>query len=204
MTTTAQKSRNISWHPGLVSRAERWEALGTSGATVWFTGLPSSGKSSVAVAVERHLVANGRSAYVLDGDNLRHGLNVNLGFDHDSRTENVRRTAEAAKLLADAGVVALVSLVSPYAADRQAARQTHVDAGIAFIEVFVDTPVEECARRDPKGLYARARSGELRGFTGVDDPYEVPTAPDLRLSPGTEIDASVETILAVVAACTGS
>jgi adenylyl-sulfate kinase len=197
LTTAAQ---NIHWHPGLLSREERWEALATSGTTVWFTGLPSSGKSSVAVALERRLVAEGRAAYVLDGDNLRHGLNSNLGFDHESRTENVRRAAEAAKLLADSGAVALVSLVSPYAADREAARRVHDESGLRFIEVFVDTPVEECARRDPKGLYARARAGELPGFTGVDDPYEVPSSPELVLVPTCGIDDAVGRVLALLEA----
>src|SRR5688500_8692937 len=156
MTTATVKSPNVTRHAGLLSRQDRWNALRTSGATVWFTGLPSSGKSSVAVAVERRLVLAGRPAYVLDGDNLRHGLNSGLGFDHASRTENVRRTAEVAKLLADSGLVALVSLVSPYSVDREAARRLHDTDGMPFIEVFVNTPVDECARRDPKGLYARA------------------------------------------------
>jgi adenylyl-sulfate kinase len=191
-------SANVTWHPGLVSREERWTALGTSGATVWFTGLPSSGKSSLAVAVESRLLESGDAAYVLDGDNLRHGLNANLGFDKASRSENVRRAAEAARLFADAGLVALVSLVSPYAADREAARRVHEQSGIPFIEVFVNTPIEECARRDPKGLYARARGGELRGFTGVDDPYEPPQSPELELLPGTELETAVDQVVVLL------
>jgi len=198
MSTAAVKSANVTRHAGLLSRDERWEALGTSGATLWFTGLPSSGKSSLAVEVERRLVLMGHPAYVLDGDNLRHGLNSNLGFDHASRTENVRRTAETAKLLADSGVVALVSLVSPYAADRAAARRVHEETGIRFIEVFVNTPVEECARRDPKGLYARAHAGELCGFTGVDDPYEVPSAPDLEVAPTDAPAAAADNVIAAL------
>ena len=148
------------------------------------TGRPASGKSTIAHAVEQTLVANGQPAYVLDGDNLRHGLNGNLGFDPEDRSENVRRTAHVAALLADAGAVAVVSLVSPYAADRAIARQIAQEQGLDFIEVFVDTPPEECERRDPKGLYAKARAGEIQGFTGVDAPYEAPTAPDVRLAFG--------------------
>ena len=198
MTTATVKSPNVTRHSGLLSRQDRWKALGTTGLTVWFTGLPSSGKSSVAMAVERRLVLAGRPAYVLDGDNLRHGLNSDLGFDHASRTENVRRTAEAAKLLADSGLVVLVSLVSPYSADREAARRLHDEDAIRFIEVFVNTPVEECARRDPKGLYARAHAGRLRGFTGVDDPYEAPASPDLELVPADCLDAAVDKVIAAL------
>ena len=168
----------ITWHEGLVTRAERCEKVG-HGATVWLTGLSASGKSTIATLLEEQLVRDGRAAYVLDGDNLRHGLNGDLGFDQCSRVENVRRAAHVARLFADAGVVALVSLISPYAADRRLARLVHKDAGIPFIEVFVDTALEECERRDPKGLYARARAGEIRGFTGIDDPYERPETPDV-------------------------
>ena len=136
------------------------------GATVWFTGLSGSGKSIVAVEIERRLVASGRPAYLLDGDNLRHGLNADLGFSPEDRAENVRRVAEVARLMADAGVVVLVSLVSPYRADRDAARAIHDEAGLPFLEVFVDTPLEVAEARDPKGLYAKARAGEIRDFTG--------------------------------------
>jgi adenylyl-sulfate kinase len=198
VTSAVLKTPNVTPHAGLLSREERWNALGTSGATVWFTGLPSSGKSSLAVEVERVLVLAGRPAYVLDGDNLRHGLNSNLGFDHASRTENVRRTAETAKLIADSGVVALVSLVSPFASDRAIARRLHEDIGIRFLEVFVNTPVAECARRDPKGLYARALAGELSGFTGVDDPYEIPTSPDLELLPACGTGEAAGMVLAAL------
>lgn len=170
---------DIVWHPGEVARAER----PTVGATVWCTGLSGSGKSTVAVAVERALVAAGRPAYVLDGDNLRHGLNGDLGFSAADRSENVRRVGEVARLFADAGVVALVPLISPYRADRDRVRAAHELAGLAFVEVFVDTPIELCEARDPKGLYRRARAGELRGFTGVDDPYEPPLAAELILRP---------------------
>jgi bifunctional enzyme CysN/CysC len=168
----------VTWHEGLVSRADRCAKIG-HGATVWLTGLSASGKSTIATLLEQQLVSDGRPAYVLDGDNLRHGLNGDLGFDQGSRVENVRRAAHVARLFADAGMVALVSLISPYEADRRLARLVHEDAGIPFVEVFVDTTLEECERRDPKGLYARARAGELRGFTGIDDPYERPQSPDV-------------------------
>jgi bifunctional enzyme CysN/CysC len=170
---------NVVWHQGAVEAGERpW-----IGATVWFTGLSGSGKSTVAVEVERLLVAAGRAAYVLDGDNLRHGLNGDLGFSAADRTENIRRVGEVARLFADAGVVALVPVISPYRADRDRARAIHDEAGLRFVEVWVDTPLDVCEARDPKGLYAKARAGEITGFTGIDDPYEAPTQPDLRLTP---------------------
>ncbi len=169
----------VVWHPGEVGRAER----PTVGATVWCTGLSGSGKSTVAVEVERALIAAGRPAYVLDGDNLRHGLNGDLGFSAADRSENVRRVGEVARLFTDAGVVAVVPLISPYRADRDRVRAAHDLAGLAFVEVFVDTPIELCEERDPKGLYRRARAGELRGFTGIDDPYEAPLAAELTLRP---------------------
>ncbi len=170
---------NITWHPGDVAREER----PSRGATVWLTGLSGSGKSTVAAACERLLVDAGRPAYVLDGDNVRHGLNADLGFSAADRTENVRRVGHVARLLADAGVVALVPLISPYRADRDLVRGLHADAGLPFVEVFVDTPIELCEQRDPKGLYAKARAGEITGFTGVDDPYEPPEEPELILRP---------------------
>lgn len=176
-------SANVVWHEGAVARSERWAASRLGGATVWFTGLSGSGKSTVAVAVERRLLAAGRAAYLIDGDNLRHGLNGDLGFGAADRAENVRRAAEVARLFADAGLVALVPLISPFRVDRDRARAVHTEAGLPFLEVFVDTPLAECERRDPKGLYARARAGELPGFTGVDDPYEPPTRADLVLRP---------------------
>jgi bifunctional enzyme CysN/CysC len=178
-----ERSADVTWDVGRLTRERRWADLGAHGATLWFTGLPASGKSTIAGALEARLVEAGVSAYRLDGDNLRHGLNANLGFAPEDRAENVRRTAEAAKLLADAGTIALVSLVSPYAADRETARRLHDEAGLEFLEIHVDTPVDECERRDPKGLYAKARAGELPGFTGVSAPYEAPEAPDLRLGP---------------------
>jgi bifunctional enzyme CysN/CysC len=174
---------DIVWHPTDLDRDTRWAALGSQGATIWFTGLSGSGKSTVAVAVERQLVQAGRPAYLLDGDNLRHGLNGDLGFSAGDRDENVRRVGEVARLFADAGVVALVPLISPYRVARERARAVHEAAGLPFFEVFVDTPLELCEQRDPKGLYKKARAGELKGFTGIDDPYEPPTAPELVLTP---------------------
>ncbi|GAB2958019.1 adenylyl-sulfate kinase [Amycolatopsis acidiphila] len=170
----------VVWHAATVTRDER----PTRGLTVWFTGLSASGKSTVAAELERLLVAAGRPAYLLDGDNLRHGLNADLGFGAADRAENVRRVTAVAQLFADAGIVAIVSLISPYRADRARARAAHSDAGLSFVEVFVDTPLAVCEARDPKGMYARARAGEIRGFTGIDDPYEAPVAPELVLRPG--------------------
>lgn len=185
---------NLTWHPGEIGRDER----PFRGATVWFTGLSGSGKSTVAGRVERMLVESGRPAYVLDGDNLRHGLNADLGFSDDDRRENVRRIGEVARLLADAGVVALVPVISPFRDARAAVRDAHAVAGIPFIEAFVDTPIEECERRDPKGLYAKARRGELTGFTGVDSAYEPPTAAELVLTPSDgDADAQARRVLSV-------
>ncbi len=188
-------SENITWHANAVTRADRARVTGGEGVTVWLTGLSGSGKSTIAVAVEAALIERGRHAYLLDGDNLRHGLNGNLGFSSEDRAENVRRVGEVARLLADAGTVALVSLVSPYVADRDRVRAVHEEAGLRFVEVFVDTPLEECERRDPKGLYAKARAGELKGMTGIDAPYEAPTSAELTLEP---LDQSVEDSVAAV------
>ncbi|MEQ8840456.1 MAG: adenylyl-sulfate kinase [Acidimicrobiales bacterium] len=176
-------SPNVVWHPGHLSQAERWSAIGHRGATVWFTGLSGSGKSTVATAVEKALLDTGRPCYVLDGDNVRMGLNGDLGFSAADRDENVRRVAEVGRLFADSGVVALIPLVSPYRAARDNARALHEAAEVPFFEVFVDTPIELCEQRDVKGLYAKARAGEITGFTGIDDPYEAPAAPELRLVP---------------------
>ena len=185
-------SSNITWHTGHVARADR----PSRGATVWFTGLSGSGKSTVASACEARLVADGRPAYLLDGDNIRHGLNGDLGFSAQDRAENVRRVGHVAALMADAGIVALVPLVSPYRADRDRVRELHAAADLSFVEVFVDTPIELCEERDPKGLYAKARAGELKGFTGVDDPYEPPEHPDLVLTPeaGTPEDMAAQVL----------
>nr|WP_205878642.1 adenylyl-sulfate kinase [Mycobacterium gordonae] len=172
---------DIRWHPSALDRKHRWTATGQPGATLWFTGLPASGKSTVAVAVERALVESGRVAYLLDGDNLRHGLSDDLGFSPGDRTENIRRVGHLTRLLADAGVVALASLVSPLKSDRETARALSEAAKLPFLEIHVATSLSECEKRDPKGLYARARSGELKGLTGIDAPYEPPENPDLVL-----------------------
>ena len=193
--TPAAGATNVVWHQGAVARSDR----PSRGATVWFTGLSGSGKSTVAVEVERALVAAGRAAYLLDGDNVRHGLNADLGFSPDDRSENIRRVSEVARLFADAGVVALVPVISPYRADRDRARAIHEAVGLPFVEVFVDTPIEVCEARDPKGLYAKARAGEIRGFTGIDDPYEAPEHPDLRLTPADgDPAAQAERVLALL------
>jgi len=186
-------SPNVVWHASEVARDERWKPFGLNGATVWLTGLSGSGKSTIAVALERMLIESGRAAYLLDGDNLRHGLNGDLGFDRASRDENVRRMAHVARLIADAGLVAIAPLISPYIEGRAFARRIHEEAGLPFLEVYVRTPIEECERRDPKGLYAKARAGVLTGFTGVDDPYEEPTVPDVL------VDGDRETALAAAA-----
>ncbi len=181
MTDGPATSSNVVWHESEVPRDERWRAAGAHGATVWLTGLSGSGKSTVAGALAALLTGRGVLTYTLDGDNLRHGLNGDLGFSAADRAENVRRVGEVARLFADAGVIALVPLISPYRAGRDHARALHEAAGLVFIEVFVDTPIEVCERRDPKGLYAKARAGEITGFTGIDDPYEPPLTPDLVL-----------------------
>ena len=191
-------SANVIWQPGALTREQRWQALGGSAATAWFTGLPSSGKSTIAAAVEARLLAEGRAAYVLDGDNLRHGLNGDLGFTPEDRAENVRRTAELAALMADAGVVSLVSLVSPFAADRATARAVHERAGLRFLEIWVSTPLEECEQRDTKGLYAKARAGELPDFTGVGQPYEEPESPELEIQFGEGLESATERVLSAL------
>jgi bifunctional enzyme CysN/CysC len=198
---TSERSPNVRWQGSRVTRERRWQELGHGGATLWFTGLPGAGKSTVAAAVEERLLELGRPAFLLDGDNLRHGLNGDLGFDETARTENVRRTAHVARLLAESGTVALVSLVSPYAADRKTAAALHGADELQFIEVFVDAPLEVCEQRDPKGLYARARAGELSGMTGVGAPYEPPTDPDLTLGSGGEtVEQEVERVMELLAA----
>lgn len=174
---------NLTWHSNNLSRKERHESLGYTGATIWFTGLSGSGKSSIASATEKLLVTSGRPSYLLDGDNLRLGLNEDLNFSAKDRHENVRRVAEVARLFADAGLVALVPLISPYREDRENAREIHGQFDLRFFEVFVDTPIEVCEERDPKGLYKKARAGEIKDFTGIDDPYETPNDPDLILTP---------------------
>ncbi|MDX1877456.1 adenylyl-sulfate kinase [Mycolicibacterium sp. 141076] len=187
---------DIRWHHSSLDRSYRWARTGQRGATIWFTGLPASGKSTLAVAVERALVESGQVAYLLDGDNIRHGLSDDLGFSAGDRAENIRRVGHLARLLADSGVVALASLVSPLKSDRDTARELSTVAKLPFIEVYVSTPRSECERRDPKGLYARAKAGELRGLTGVDAPYEPPENPDLVVdTTGADIDTLVAQVL---------
>jgi adenylylsulfate kinase len=176
-----QKATNVHWHEGDITRAHREKLLGHKGATIWFTGLSGSGKSTVAVELEGMLNERGVLAYRLDGDNVRMGINKNLGFSAEDRAENIRRIGEVAKLFADSGVIALSSFISPYVADRDGVRALHESAGIDFIEVFVDCSLESAEARDPKGLYKKARAGEIKNFTGIDDPYEAPTSPEIHL-----------------------
>ncbi|MCZ6464715.1 MAG: adenylyl-sulfate kinase [Proteobacteria bacterium] len=173
------KSKNITWHVGDVSRAERERLLGQRGVTVWLTGLSGSGKSTIAVAAEKKLVEAGRTAYVLDGDNVRHGLNSNLGFSPDDRSENIRRVGEVAKLFTDAGMIVFTSFISPYRADRDRVREAMNDGD--FVELYVEADVETCEGRDVKGLYAKARAGEIPEFTGISAPYEAPERAELVL-----------------------
>jgi adenylylsulfate kinase len=175
------KATNITWHEGHVTREERARLLGQQGATLWFTGLSGSGKSTIAFTLEHALVQLGRLAYVLDGDNIRHGLNKNLGFSAADREENIRRIGEVAKLFADCGVIAMTSFISPYRKDRDAVRALHDAGQMPFIEVHVNTPLGTCEQRDPKGLYKKARAGQLKQFTGIDDPYEAPLHPELTI-----------------------
>ena len=176
---TQVKATNIHFHEGNITREERWKALGTKGCTMWFTGLSACGKSTIACALEQALCNQGVACYRLDGDNVRFGLNKNLGFSAEDREENIRRIGEVSKLFADAGIVTLSSFISPYTKDRDEARKVHDEAGVDFIEVFVDTPLDICEQRDPKGLYKKARAGEIKGFTGIDDPYEAPANAEL-------------------------
>ncbi|MBI1335955.1 MAG: adenylyl-sulfate kinase [Phycisphaera sp.] len=176
-----QKATNITWHEGSVTREERHKNLGQKGCTLWMTGLSASGKSTVAVALEQVLLQRGKHAYRLDGDNIRMGLNKNLGFSAEDRAENIRRIGEVAKLFADAGIITVTSFISPYKADRDTVRKLHDDAKIPFIEVYVNCPLDEAEKRDPKGLYKKARAGQIKGFTGIDDPYEAPEKPELEL-----------------------
>jgi adenylylsulfate kinase len=178
---TEIRATNITWHEGHVTREERGALLHQKGATLWFTGLSGSGKSTIAFTLEHALVQRGHLAYVLDGDNIRHGLNKNLGFSAADREENIRRIGEVAKLFADSGVLTMTSFISPYRKDRDGVRALHAAAGLPFIEVHVNTPIETCEQRDPKGLYKKARAGQLKGFTGIDDPYEPPLTPELTL-----------------------
>ncbi|RZV56073.1 MAG: adenylyl-sulfate kinase, partial [Pseudomonadales bacterium] len=176
---TEQKATNVHWHDGEISRDERGELLGQKGATLWFTGLSGSGKSTVMVALERALHERGKLCYRLDGDNIRLGINKNLGFSAEDRTENIRRIGEVAKLFVDTGIIVLSGFISPYRNDRDAVRALHNDDNMEFIEIYVDVPLDVAEDRDPKGLYKKARAGEIKNFTGIDDPYEAPSNPEV-------------------------
>ena len=191
--TEFTERNNLTRHAGSVGADMRERLLGQRGCVVWMTGLSGSGKSTVAHAMEEHLVRSGRLAYVLDGDNVRHGLNADLGFSPEDRAENIRRIGQVAALFAEAGVIAITAFISPYRADRRAARQAVGDE--RFVEVFLDTPAAECEKRDPKGLYRKARAGEISDFTGVDAPYEKPDSPEIILNTlETNVQACVEII----------
>src|SRR5437667_8018593 len=195
------KATNITWHEGHVTREERAALLKQKGATLWFTGLSGSGKSTIAFTLEHALVQRSRLAYVLDGDNIRHGLNKTLGFSAADREENIRRIGEVAKLFADCGVVTMTSFISPYRKDRDTVRALHDAGQIPFIEIHVNTPIATCEQRDPKGLYKKARAGQLKGFTGIDDPYEAPDKPELVLDGGKKsIDELADEVLAFLKA----
>ena len=176
-----QKATNITRHEGDVSSADRRALLGQRGATLWFTGLSGSGKSTIAVALESALMSQNKLSYRLDGDNVRLGINKNLGFSGDDRAENIRRVGEIAKLFNEAGVITLASFISPYREDRDQVRRIHQEVGLVFVEIFVDCDLASAEERDPKGLYKKARAGEIKNFTGIDDPYEAPKQPELHL-----------------------
>jgi len=178
---TEQKATNVHWHDGEISRDDRDRLMNQKGATLWFTGLSGSGKSTIAVALEEALFERGHLSYRLDGDNIRLGINKNLGFSAEDRTENIRRIGEIAKLFVDSSVIALTSFISPYREDRDKVQALHEEAGMSFIEVFVDCSLDEAEKRDPKGLYKKARAGEIKNFTGIDDPYEAPENAEIHL-----------------------
>jgi adenylylsulfate kinase len=176
-----QKATNVHWHDGEINRPDRAQLLGHAGATLWFTGLSGSGKSTIAVALEQALYRRGVLVYRLDGDNIRLGINKNLGFSAEDRAENIRRVGEVSKLFVDGGIIVLSSFISPYQLDRQLVREMHEADDMPFVEVFVDCSLAAAEERDPKGLYKKARAGEIKNFTGIDDPYEAPAAPEVHL-----------------------
>ena len=191
-----QKSTNVSWHDGKVSMQDRHNLIRQKGATLWMTGLSGSGKSTISVALERSLFEKGILSYRLDGDNIRLGINKNLGFSADDRKENIRRIGEVSKLFTDAGIITLASFISPYRKDREEVRKIHEDSGLTFVEIFIDCSLESAEERDPKGLYKKARNGEIKNFTGIDDPYEAPTNPEIHLiSDKMSLDHEVKTVL---------
>jgi adenylylsulfate kinase len=191
----AQKSSNVVWQQGRVPREQRALIFNQQGATLWITGLSGAGKSTLAFQLEHLLVQQNYKAYVLDGDNIRHGLNGNLGFSATDRTENIRRVGEVAKLFADSGMIAIASFISPFRNDRALARRIHEEGKLPFIEIFVDTPLTECERRDPKQLYAKARRGEIKDFTGISSPYEAPENPELIIDGSTTPEQSATQVL---------
>ena len=194
-----QKATNVHWHGGEINRPERAQLLGHGGATLWFTGLSGSGKSTIAVALEQALYQRGVLVYRLDGDNVRLGINKNLGFSAEDRAENIRRVGEVSKLFVDGGVIVLSSFISPYLVDRQIVRELHEADNMPFIEVFVDCSLEAAEARDPKGLYKKARAGEIKNFTGIDDPYEAPEAPEVHLHTDQQsLEEEVEHLLALL------
>lgn len=196
---TDVKATNVYWHDGEVSREDRNKLLKQKGATLWFTGLSGSGKSTVAVALEKALMEKGHLCYRLDGDNIRLGINKNLGFSAEDRTENIRRIGEISKLFVDTGVIVLSSFVSPYRADRDIVRELHDAGDMDFLEIFVDVPLDVAEQRDPKGLYKKARAGEIKNFTGVSDPYEAPLNAELVLNSHEQsLEEEVEILLAMM------
>jgi adenylylsulfate kinase len=188
-------STNIVWHESRVSREFRQQIFNQQGSTLWFTGLSGSGKSTLAFTLEHKLVSAKFKSYVLDGDNIRHGLNNNLGFSDADREENIRRVGEVSKLFADAGLIVLSSFISPFKKDRELVRKIHEDAGLNFIEVYIDTPLAVCEKRDPKQLYAKARRGEIPNFTGISSPYEVPDNAEIIIPVSNSPEQSAEQIL---------
>jgi adenylyl-sulfate kinase len=193
--TDKKKSANVIWQIGRVDRSTRRALFNQDGATLWFTGLSGAGKSTLAFLLEHQLTALKYKSYVLDGDNIRHGLNNNLGFTDADREENIRRVGEVSKLFADAGMIALSSFISPFARDRALVREIHTAAKLPFIEIFVDTPLEVCEGRDPKLLYAKARRGEIKDFTGISSPYETPQNPEIVVTTVTTPQDSVAVIM---------
>jgi len=190
---------NLFWQNTQVGRCDRQDLLDQRGCTIWFTGLSASGKSTTAFALERKLVDKNKIAYVLDGDNIRHGLNSNLGFGEDDRRENVRRIAEVAKLFADAGLITITSFISPYRSDRELAKQIHNEAGLPFLEIHMSTPLATCRQRDQKGLYQKAIDGEIQDFTGISAPYEEPLYPDMICDAAVDdVETSAGRILALL------
>jgi bifunctional enzyme CysN/CysC len=190
------KPENLVWHPSSVTRGDRERQHGQCVYVIWFTGLSGAGKSTIASALEQRLHAQGKHTYLLDGDNVRHGLNRDLGFTEADRVENIRRVAEVSRLMVDAGLIVLVSFISPFRSDRRMARSLFAEG--EFIEVFVDTPLDECERRDVKGLYAKARHGLLKNFTGIDSPYERPESPEICLRAGMTVEDCVDACAAVL------